>query len=204
MTLYARSVLESLRGPLEDGIVRIARSGGVVTYPCRFSLIGAVNPCPCGYEGDSQRRCTCSALERRVYDARLSGPLLDRFDMQIDMTRLTKDDLLGSHVGEPSAVIRDRVEAARSRQTQRYGSTLETNASVARKKLDATMGLCSQGRDELCRAIDRLMLTGRGLDRVLRVARTIADLQGSDGVELTHVSRALNLRLLASGEEAAA
>jgi magnesium chelatase family protein len=124
--------------------------------------------------------------------------------MQIDMTRLTKDDLLGSHVGEPSAVIRDRVEAARSRQTQRYGSTLETNASVARKKLDATMELCSQGRDELCRAIDRLMLTGRGLDRVLRVARTIADLQGSDGVELTHVSRALNLRLLASGEEAAA
>jgi magnesium chelatase family protein len=131
ISLYRRDVLESLRGPLEDGVVRIARSGGVISYPCRFSLIGAMNPCPCGFRGDESRPCDCTGPEIQRYRSRLSGPLLDRFDMQVVMTRLTKKELLGPPEGESSATVRARVERARTVQAERYGSSIVTNASAS-------------------------------------------------------------------------
>lgn len=201
ITLFNPLILETLRGPLEEGRVRLARSGGVVAYPCRFSLVAAMNPCPCGYLGDARRRCKCPAYRVETYNRKLSGPLLDRFDMQIKLDRLTKHELMGAAVGESSEVIRARVTAARARQEERYGPG-ETNASVD-MDLDE-MSFTTSARAFLGNAIDRFDLTGRGLVRVLRVARTVADLEGRDLVEEEQVGRALQFRFGYAGEEAMA
>ena len=204
LPLFKREALESLRGPVEEGTVRVVRMAGAVTYPCRFTLIGAENPCPCGYLGDSQKVCRCSELQLSNYRNRLSGPLRDRFDMEIGMERLTRNDLLGSPPTEPSAEIRTRVEAARVLQSQRYGSAVDTNASVPKRALDRTIGMTGAARFALGNAIESLCLTGRGVARVMRVARTVADLAGNLEVEDVHVMRALGLRLGATTKEVAA
>jgi magnesium chelatase family protein len=204
ISLYRRDVLESLRSPLEDGVVRIARSGGVITFPCRFALIGAMNPCPCGCRGDASHECSCTSTEVSRYRSRLSGPLLDRFDMQVLMTRLTKKELLGPPEGETSAIVRKRVERARAMQVKRYGSTVATNASASRGVLDATLKVDEGARRELGSAIDSLALSGRGVDRLLRVARTVADLDSSEVITRSHLFSALSFRLLTSDQEVAA
>jgi magnesium chelatase family protein len=204
ISLYRRDVLESLRGPLEDGVVRIARSGGVISYPCRFSLIGAMNPCPCGFRGDESRQCECTGPEIARYRSRLSGPLLDRFDMQVVMTRLTKKELLGPPEGESSAIVRERVEHARAMQAERYGSPIVTNASAPRGHFDSKLQLDQHALADLGAAIDALSLSGRGVDRLLRVARTVADLRGNDAVSRTDLFNALSFRLLPSDERAVA
>ena len=196
IALFRREVLETLRGPVEEGLVRIARSAGVVSYPCRFALLAAMNPCPCGYEGDAKRACGCSEMQLRNYSNSLSGPLLDRFDLQVTMQRLTKDELLGAPDGEPSATIRARVRQARESQAARYGSRMVTNASIDRASLEGAVPLSSGASALLGNAIDSLYLTGRGLVRVLRLARTIADLAGDDGVTEDHIAEALTLRLM--------
>jgi magnesium chelatase family protein len=203
ISLYRRDVLESLRGPLEDGVVRIARSGGVISFPCRFALIGAMNPCPCGFHGDSSHECSCTVTEVSRYRSRLSGPLLDRFDMQVVMTRLTKTELLGPPEGETSAVVRGRVERARAMQAERYGSAVATNSSASRSWFDATVMVEEGARRELGSAIDSLALSGRGVDRLLRVARTVADLDGSETISRSHLFSALSFRLLRSDHEVA-
>ncbi|MGI8775497.1 MAG: YifB family Mg chelatase-like AAA ATPase, partial [Actinomycetota bacterium] len=194
LTLYSKAVLESLRAPLEDEVVRIARSGGSVTYPCRFSLVAAMNPCPCGYEGDPRRACRCEDYRKEIYRARLSGPLLDRFDMQVSMQRLTGKELMSAPDGEDSATVRARVEAARAIQARRYGSSLTTNASVRTSVLREEIALSVPAHDFARRAVDQSLLTGRGLDRLMRVARTIADLDGLPMVDEVHIGRALQLR----------
>ncbi|MBA2724787.1 MAG: ATP-binding protein [Actinobacteria bacterium] len=194
LPLYTRSVLESLRGPVEDGVVRIARSGGVLTYPCRFSLVAAMNPCPCGYLGDVGRTCRCTEMQISNYTGRLSGPLLDRFDLQVTMHRATRTELLGEPEGECSATIAARVEQARAAQLDRYDSPLLTNASVPKSLLDRTMHLTSESLRTLGFAIDALGLSGRGVNRVLRVSRTIADLAGSTEVTEDHLVEAISLR----------
>jgi magnesium chelatase family protein len=204
LPLYRRDVLESLRGPLEEGTVRIARVGGVVRYPCRFSLIAAMNPCPCGYWDDGQRPCRCSESQRTRYLARLSGPLLDRFDMQVQMQRLTKKELLGGPEGDTSAQVRARVEGARTMQVERYGTPKITNASVGKRKLEETLALTASGRRELSELVDGLALNGRSINRVLRVARTIADLWQAETIVPDHVGEAVLLRLLEDQEEVAA
>ena len=191
ITLFNPLVLETLRGPLEEGRVRLARSGGAVGYPCRFSLVAAMNPCPCGYWGDPRRNCKCPAYRIETYNRKLSGPLLDRFDMQIRLDRLTKDELMATPSGDSSDSIRARVTAARARQEERYGPG-ETNASVD-MDLDE-MAFSSPARAFLGGAIDRFDLTGRGLLRVLRVARTVSDLAGRPLVEEEEVARALQFR----------
>lgn len=200
LPLYTRSVLESLRGPVEDGVVRIARSGGVLTYPCRFSLVAAMNPCPCGYLGDVGRSCRCSEMQISNYTGRLSGPLLDRFDLQVTMHRATRTELLGAPEGECSAVIAARVEQARAAQLDRYDSPLLTNASVPKSLLDRTMHLTSESLRTLGYAIDALGLSGRGVNRVLRVSRTIADIAGSTAVTEDHLVEAISLRAGAAEE----
>jgi magnesium chelatase family protein len=204
ISLYRRDVLESLRGPLEDGVVRIARSGGVISFPCRFSLIGAMNPCPCGFRGDESRSCSCSGIEITRYRSRLSGPLLDRFDMQVVMTRLTKKELMGPPEGETSEVVRCRVERARAMQATRYSSPVITNASASRSQLDSTLCLEDAARLELSAAIDALSLSGRGVDRLLRVARTVADLEGNEVITRIDLLNALSFRLLPTGDQVAA
>ena len=194
MALYRRDVLEALRGPVEDGIVRIARSGGVISYPCRFSLIAAMNPCPCGHSGDDGMLCRCSGRELDLYRARLSGPLLDRFDVQVKMLRTRSSELLGEGRGEDSESIRARVTTARNIQRERYGRGVTTNASAPKSAVERTVHLAPGARDMLRTAIDTLSLSGRGLDRVRRIARTIADLQGSSEVGEDHFAEALLLR----------
>lgn len=194
LALYRRDVLESLRGPAEDGVVRIARSGGVISYPCRFSLIAAMNPCPCGHSGDEGIMCRCSERELDLYRARLSGPLLDRFDIQVKMLRTRSHDLLADGHGERTESIRARVTAARSIQRDRYRSAVTTNAGAPKAAVEPTAHLSAGARDMLRTAIDTLSLSGRGLDRVRRIARTIADLQGTEEVAEDHFAEALLLR----------
>lgn len=202
--LFRRDALEALRGPLEDGVVRISRGGGTLTYPCRFSLVGAMNPCPCGWARDRIRPCVCSDQALSGYRGRISGPLLDRFDLQLEMSRMTASELLRSPDGEPSSSIRARVEAARAVQRERYGSPTATNASVSRRRLRADGRIDTGAFAPLRAYLDKGALTGRGVDRILRVARTIADLGGQADVDSEHVARALAFRTEATYNEVAA
>ncbi len=195
LTLYRRDILESLRGPLEDRTVQIARSHGSVSFPCSFILIAAMNPCPCGYMGDHRRACDCSDHQIRNYKSRVSGPLLDRFDVQVTMPRLTRSELLEKAPGVSSSVVRERVEAARSVQAERYRSKLQLNSNVPRRVLDVHMNLAPEGRALIGDAIEGGLLTARGVDRIMRVARTLSDLAGGDEVDVEAVGLALHDRL---------
>lgn len=194
IALYRRDVLESLRGPIEDGVVRVARLGGAISYPCRFALIAAMNPCPCGRGEPGGMQCICKEYRLNAYRAHLSGPLLDRFDMRVRLLSLPKDQLLRGPEGEPSSSVRSRVEEIRARQAERYGSPLIVNASAASKDFEAAMELSAAGKRAFSAAIDRFSMTGRGIWRVLRVARTVADLNESDQIAEEHVLRAVSFR----------
>ena len=180
--------------PLEAGHVRIARSAGAVTYPAQFSLIAAMNPCPCGYSGDAKRSCCCREHRREVYRSKLSGPFVDRMDLGIMLTRLTRAELVGPPEGETSETIRTRVEDARARQSRRWGAGI-TNASVPPGRFRKDLNLTAEAQAELGDVIDGVALTGRGVDRLLRVSRTVADLQGSLRVGAEHLGVALGYRL---------
>jgi magnesium chelatase family protein len=195
LTEFRRDAIEALRQPLEDGVVVIARAGGSVTFPARFTLVAASNPCPCGFRGDLVRRCTCRDDHQARYQAKLSGPLLDRIDLRLSVPRLTKHELLGAEAGEPSAAVRARVVAARERQLDRYASIGVTcNAHLPGPLVRREAGLTSASERYLGRAVEKVALSGRGFDRVLRVARTIADLAGSRRVDVEHVREALSYR----------
>jgi magnesium chelatase family protein len=196
LTEFRRDAIEGLRQPLEDGRVIVSRMAGSVEFPARFTLVAAANPCPCGFDGDPGRRCDCPEHRVQAYRQKLSGPLLDRIDLHLVVPRLSKAELLGEGPAEPSAMMRERVEAARTRQRLRYiGSGFACNAQLpgplARRESRITQG----AGDLLAQAVDRLSLTGRGFDRALKVARTIADLAGSEGVDADHVAEALSYRM---------
>src|SRR4051812_3914556 len=191
MAEFNRSVLEVLRQPLEEGCVRIARAMRTVSFPARFMLIGAMNPCPCGFHGDESRPCRCTPMQIARYGSRLSGPLRDRMDLTVSLAALPARELSGAVAGEPSAAIRTRVEAARDRQMSRDG---KLNARLQGRTLRARTPLDRDARRIFDLALTRLALTARGHDRVLRVARTIADLEGSDGIRAEHLGEALQFR----------
>ena len=172
MAEFSRHVLEVLRQPLEEGSVRIARAARTVSFPARFMLIGAMNPCPCGYYGDDSRPCRCSPLQIARYGSRLSGPLRDRMDLTVSVSALRARELSASPGGEASAILRERVIAARDRQMSRDGVL---NARLQGRELRARTALDTDARRMFDAALTRLALTARGHDRVLRVARTIAD-----------------------------
>ncbi|HET7483504.1 MAG TPA: YifB family Mg chelatase-like AAA ATPase [Actinomycetota bacterium] len=195
LPLYRGDVLESLRGPLEDGRIRLARSGGAVTFPTRFSLVAAMNPCPCGYEGDRVRTCRCSESDRTRYFRKLSGPLLDRIDMQLSVPRLTKHDLLQGSPGEDSRTIRERVAQARKVQAERFGSTRLTNASAPKRDFEKTASLGPDATCALEQFVDALYLSGRAVERAVRVARTIADLNGRSSISGDDVSLGMTYRM---------
>jgi magnesium chelatase family protein len=191
MPEFSRHVLEVLRQPLEEGCVRIARAARTAVFPARFMLIGAMNPCPCGYLGDAVKACRCTAQQIARYSARLSGPLRDRIDLTVPVAAVSAHELQEAPHGEPSAAIRDRVVAARSRQLTRDGVL---NSRLQGKRLRERASFDAEGRRLVSRAIAKLALSARGYDRVLRVARTIADLDAADQVGAEHVAEALQFR----------
>jgi magnesium chelatase family protein len=180
---FARPVLDALRQPLENGHVTIARSGAVVTYPCRFLLVLAANPCPCvagGQEADPSR-CTCNAVARRNYQSRLSGPLRDRIDILVELDVVSRAVLTEAATGESTAVVRARVEAARDRARHRLrGTPWSTVGEIPGPTLRRRWPLSAAAMRPLLAMVDRKTLSTRGYDRVLRVAWTIADLAGHD------------------------
>ena len=199
VTEFRRDVLEGLRLPLEDGRMVVVRASGAVELPARFTLVAAANPCPCGFEGDRRRRCTCLPHRAIAYRMRLSGPLLDRIDIRLRVPRLSRAELLGSEPAEPSARIRQRVEEAREIQRRRLrGSRATCNAEMGGTEARRAARLTSGAKGALARAVDRFSLTGRGFDRILKVARTVADLEGSDRTEEHHLLEAVRFR----GEDA--
>lgn len=192
-----RHVLDALRQPLEEGRVVIARAASSVCFPARFTLVGAMNPCPCGKAGSTDRgACTCSVADVVKHRSRISGPLADRIDMTVHVPSVPLSALATAADGEPSATIRDRVEMARARQAARYRNftSVVCNAHVHGRWLDARGGLAGDARDLLASAADRLGLSARGYHRTLKVARTIADLDGDPGIQRTHVAEALHYR----------
>ena len=202
LTEFRRDAIEALRQPLEDGRVVVTRVAGSVEFPARFTLVAAANPCPCGYDGDARRHCRCPEGRILQYRQKLSGPLLDRIDLRLRVPRLTKQELLGSEGGEPSALVRDRVQAARERQRHRYASLgALCNAHLPGPAIRRQARLDAAAEDLLARAVDTLALTGRGFDRALKVARTVADLGGSATVGADHLAEALSYRTGFEGEE---
>jgi magnesium chelatase family protein len=191
MAEFSRHVLEVLRQPIEEGCVRIARAARTCTFPARFMLVGAMNPCPCGYSNDAVRVCRCTTQQIDRYASRLSGPLRDRIDLTVAVAAMPARELSAAAGGEDSASIRARVVAARERQRQRDGGL---NARLYGRRLRATTALDADGTRVLDAALTKLSLTARGHDRVLRVARTIADLDASDRVGSGHLAEALQFR----------
>jgi magnesium chelatase family protein len=194
-TEFRRDALEGLRQPLEDGRVVVTRAAGSVEFPARFTLVAAANPCPCGFDGDQRRHCRCRLDRVELYQQKLSGPLLDRIDLRLRVPRLTKQELLGSEQGERSDVVRDRVQEARERQRHRYAAIgVACNAHLSGPLVRRLGGLTSDAEELLASAVEVLALTGRGFDRALKVARTVADLAAAPRVEVEHLAEALSYR----------
>ena len=190
---FSREALEVLRQPLEDGVVTITRASGSLTLPSRFMLVCAMNPCKCGWYGHPSGRCRCTEQEVRRYLSRLSGPLLDRIDLFVEVAALEFGELARRAPSEPSSVIKGRVDRARDIQRGRYGDA-SCNARMGQQELDRFCALDSECQRLMQGAFDRMGLTARSYDRILRVARTIADLDSSTSIQLPHLAEALQYR----------
>jgi len=192
---FKRDVLEAMRQPLEDGVVSVSRVQAAVQFPAQTMLVAAMNPCPCGFHGDPYHSCNCSPTLIRKYLQRISGPLLDRIDIHLEVPRLRQEELLGLQPGEPSAAIRERVVQARLRQLERlqpYG--LVCNAQMSSKLVRQFCPIGEEVRGYLRTAVQRLGLSARAFDRILKIARTIADLEGADTIQLPHIAEAVQYR----------
>ncbi|HEY9725384.1 MAG TPA: YifB family Mg chelatase-like AAA ATPase [Chroococcales cyanobacterium] len=198
LTEFKRDVLEFLRQPLEDGYVTISRTRQSVRFPAQFTLVASTNPCPCGYFGDTIQACTCSPRQREHYWAKLSGPLMDRIDLQVAVNRLKPEEITRQPTGEESAPVRERVQSARDRARHRFKSEtgLRCNAQMQSNHLRHWCPLDDTSRNLLEAAIRKLGLSARASDRILKVARTIADLTGDDALKPQHVAEAIQYRTI--------
>ncbi len=192
---YKRSSLEALRQPLEDGVITISRAGGTVTYPASFMLCASMNPCPCGNYGSEKRRCTCTPNDIRKYRARVSGPLLDRIDIQVEVDGVDYDALVSETQEETSACVKERADRARKIQRARFEeSNVTTNAEMGEKETRVYCKLDKEGEEVLREAFERLHLSARARSRILKVARTIADLELSERITAEHLYEAISYR----------
>ena len=192
---FKKDTLDMMRQPLEDGCVSISRVSGTVTYPAEFMLVCAMNPCKCGWYGDPSGRCTCSQFSVDQYRSRISGPLLDRIDIIIEVPAVKFDDLRRRELAESSAQIKERVNAARQKQNMRFGeSSGICNARMGPEDLRTYCRLDNEAAELMRRAFQVFGLTARSYDRILKVARTIADLAGSDRILTDHVAEAIQYR----------
>jgi magnesium chelatase family protein len=198
LTEFKRDVLEFLRQPLEDGFVTITRTRQSVMFPSKFTLVASTNPCPCGYYGDTVQSCTCNPRQREQYWARLSGPLMDRIDLQVMVNRLKPDEMMLQTDGEPSETVRERVQLARDRAQERFQGQdqLFCNAQMQSRHLKVWCELDGTARQLLENAIRKLGLSARGTDRILKVSRTIADLAAETMIQPAHVAEAIQYRTL--------
>lgn len=195
---FSRQALEVLRQPIEDSMVTVSRVHATVTYPCSVMLIAAMNPCPCGYYNHPTRKCTCSSKAIGKYLGRVSGPLLDRIDIHIEVPPVEYDELSGrASQGEPSAKIKERVNAARELQRKRFeGTGISCNARITSAFFHDVCVMSNEAEEVLRKAFDKLNLSARAYDRVLKVARTIADLEQSEIIEAQHILEAVQYRAL--------
>lgn len=195
MVEFPRNVLETLRQPLEDGEIVISRTKMSIKYPAHFMLVGAMNPCPCGFLGDKEKQCTCSDTQIQRYQSRLSGPLLDRIDLVINVPRLTTDELIQKGESEPSAKIRERIVRARKIQAQRYKNDgILTNSELTTKLIKKYCVLSDKCTEILKFAAQKYNLSGRKYNRILKLTRTIADLDNSENITELHISQALQYK----------
>jgi magnesium chelatase family protein len=194
---FRKNVLEVLRQPMEEGSVTIARVANTLTYPAKFMLVAAMNPCPCGYFTDPKRECHCTPIQIQHYLSRVSGPLLDRIDIHLEVPRLKLEHLTDKRRGEASEAIRARVDLARTTQKERYRDDgVFFNAHLEPKDLDRYCLLDRESEELLKLAILELGISARAYDKILRVSRTIADLDGKDTIEAHHISEAISYRSL--------
>jgi magnesium chelatase family protein len=194
---FSRSALEVMRQPLEEGTIAIARAAGTFVYPARFTLVASMNPCPCGFRGVRSNDCRCDDAAVARYVSKLSGPLLDRIDIHVDIARVPFDEMVARVPGEPSDAIRLRVETARALQRERYAKTpYNGNAAVAGADVRRFCALDAAATELMRTASARGHLSARALDRIARVARTIADLAGDDAIAAPHVAEAIGYRSL--------
>ena len=195
---FPRQVLEVMRQPIEDRVITVSRAKYSVDYPASFMLVASMNPCPCGYYGHPKKRCTCQPGQVNRYMNKISGPLLDRIDIQIEIQPVDFDQLASREPGEPSAAIRERVIAARKIQQERYKNYpgIHCNAQMNSRLLHEFAWPDEAGMAKLKEKMEKLSMSARAFDRILRVARTIADLDSSEKIELRHLSEALGYRSL--------
>ncbi|MSR89783.1 ATP-binding protein, partial [Patescibacteria group bacterium] len=193
---FARNVLEVLRQPLEEGCVTIARATSSQSYPARFLLVAAQNPCPCGYAGDQESICSCSPSQIQRYGNKISGPLLDRLDLVVNVGRVKKSQLINAEASESSKDVRKRVAKARAIQASRFAdASIKTNNEMNNKQIQKFCVLQSDARQLLEQALTNLKLSARAYMRVLKVSRTIADLESAPDIEPKHIAEALQYRI---------
>jgi magnesium chelatase family protein len=199
---FGQNVLEVLRQPLEDRIVTISRAQGTVTFPANFMLVAAMNPCPCGYAGDPTRECTCSPGTIARYQKRISGPLLDRIDIHVEVPRVEYEKLTDRRESERSADVRARVQTARERQARRFAATprITCNADMGPAEVRKFCEVGAAAQPLLRAAMQRLQLSARAFHRVLKLARTIADLAGAEQIGPPHLAEAIQYRSRAGSE----
>ncbi|OQA04083.1 MAG: Competence protein ComM [bacterium ADurb.Bin400] len=192
---FSRSVLEALRQPLEDGVVTVSRAQGSLCFPARFLMVAAQNPCPCGFRTDPDKACVCTPSQIVRYENKISGPILDRIDLHVEVPRIGYEELRSERVAEESVSVKKRVKEARWRQSKRFiSSPIKTNAEMRSKDIKQACTLDAAAERLVGEAVDRMKLSGRVYHRILKVARTIADLEGSELISASHVGEALQYR----------
>jgi len=192
---FPRTVLENLRQPLEDGVITISRAQGSHSFPARFVLVASQNPCPCGYSTDPEKQCTCTPVQVLRYQKKVSGPLLDRIDLHVEVPRINFEKLSSNETGEPSADIRERVEQARAIQTQRFKNLpIYANGEMGNAEIREYCKLDDQSIDLLRTAVTQMHLSARAYNRILKLSRTIADLSESEKILMEHIAEALQYR----------